>query len=99
MPISFTLCYNSSLVTWTAVSLTAAKFKHSKPNFLYDLRCQSCNSAIGINWFNLYLLYCYMFRPLSGHPQAKQTTFTLNYIGQCLQFFNICTSGNIKFYN
>jgi hypothetical protein len=28
-----------------------------------------------------------MFRPLSGHPQAKQITITRNYIGQCLQFF------------
>jgi hypothetical protein len=26
-PVLFTLCYNGSLVTWTVVSLTAAKFK------------------------------------------------------------------------
>jgi hypothetical protein len=29
MPILFTLRYNGSLVTWTIVSLTATKFKHS----------------------------------------------------------------------
>jgi hypothetical protein len=27
MPILFSLCYNGSLVTWTVISLTAAKFK------------------------------------------------------------------------
>jgi hypothetical protein len=60
-------------------------------NFFYnDLRCQSRNSMIGINWINLYLLFCNMFRPLLGHPQAKQITLTRNYIGQCLQFSNIC---------
>jgi hypothetical protein len=41
-------------------------------------RCQSRNSMIGINWFNLYLLFCYMFQPLSGHPQAKHN-MTLTY--------------------
>jgi hypothetical protein len=49
-----------------------------------DLRCQSRNSMIGINLCIIYTCYlCYMFRPLSGHPQAKQITLTRNYIGQC----------------
>jgi hypothetical protein len=51
MPILFTLCYNYSLVTLTAVSLTAAKFKP----FIFSVSGFALSYAANI--FVLMILY------------------------------------------
>jgi hypothetical protein len=51
MPILLIVCYNGSLVTWTVVSLSVAKFK--------PLMFSMCGSAISYaaNMFILMILY------------------------------------------
>jgi hypothetical protein len=78
MPILFSLCYNGSLVTWTAVSLTAAKFNLRQPVRVTLPPTVSrwsvlVSSPIWGSWPDIYYCLTFTVLSMSGAPSDERS--------------------------
>jgi hypothetical protein len=74
MPILRILCYNGSLVTWTVVSLTAAKFQ-SQSHIATDGQSVSkswCRALSGGSWPDIYYCLTVTLLFFVGHPLWRE---------------------------
>jgi hypothetical protein len=81
-----TLCYNGSLVTWTVVSLPAAKFK---PLIFSMSRFALSNAA---NMFNLMTLYDFCLLP----AQFCYIIVHIRKVESRVQIVNLCATWKIS---